>query len=909
MAARAVSSTINRACVLLLLAAGAAPAAAPAAAQVQGEAAALHAAPAQDAAARMEAMRVRVAPYVERHRTDPAWITSRLQMYWQGRHTDVYVKDSLYHHAEGSAPVPTVRFTGGRDSATAYATPALEEVRPFMGEGDLLYLRHKESGQWELVPQAKTGRIVEAINLRIASLARDAALVYQATGDEQYARFAADIFDTYVTGLAYRNKPVDLNHAHDGTIVGLQSYEVIHEDIVGPLAETRELLGDWLRNSRPGKIALHDTAFRRWADVILENGVPWNNWNLIKARFVLHIAATLGNDAAYPDGKGRGHYVRAVIDGSGPRQWGLRQLLEHGYDPATGIWNESPAYSLNVLEDYLEVLELLERVDGRDLLPAMPVLPRAAAALPQYLLPNGRMAGFGDSRYDTLRSKAVQMLLAHAERHGDVAAAGRHGRLLAALRDAGSAEGKVEEDAHAQPAVPVTDYQTPTFFAPNVSWLIQRNGYTGGKPGALAISQAGSTGNHAHANGIAMELFALGVSLAPESGRGSGYLQNDHLQYYAQFPAHNTVLVDGMSTYPSMKADHPLLLNGLYPASGSTLAGAFPWVTYSDVSFVEPATQSDQRRVMGTVRLADGTAYVVDVFRSRRRNGKDKYHDYIYHNLGQSMAFAGNDGKVLPTAPSGRLSFADGDVFGYDFWRDRQSLVSTAPLTARFDLALPGRQVRMHAWLQGVAGREFFSVQAPPSTAWVPGVLPAGIDKLPLQTLVVRQRGEAWSHPFSAVFEAVEGGGAGQVQGVAETVGPDGALALRVSTRGGGRQAILSTSGTDGSYAGGGQRLRGRYGIVAQQGDAIDYLFLGDGREIAAGGYALRSGAATSAALWQQGGRWLVTAGAPVRLTVPAAWPATLALQVNGRSLNIPGRLQGRVRTYALPALPPTPIR
>jgi hypothetical protein len=368
------------------------------------------------------------------------------------------------------------------------------------------------------------------------------------------------------------------------------------------------------------------------------------------------------------------------------------------------------------------------------------------------------------------------------------------------------------------------------------------------------------------------------------------------------------VLVDGMSTYPSMKADHPLVLNGLYPKSGSPLAGAFPWATYSDVSFVEPATQADQRRVMGTVRLDDGSGYFVDIFRSKRRNGADKYHDYIYHNLGQSMAFVRPDGTPLETAPTGKLSFADGDVFGYDFWSGRRSLTATGGLAARFDLALPDRKVRMNAWLQGDAGREFFSVQSPPSTAWVPGVLPPDIDELPLRTLVVRQRGEAWTHPFSAVFEPVEGGGGGQVLRVEEIERPGGAFGLRVSTRGGGRQTILSTDGADGRFTEGGQSLRGRYGIVATRGEELSYLFLGDGRELAGAGFAIRATATGSAALWRDGGKWRYSATGPARLTVPAAWPATLSIDVDGRRVAVAGRRAGASRTYDLPALPATAL-
>jgi hypothetical protein len=909
------------------------------------------------AARRYQAILARVQPYVERHRSDPAWIVSRLQMYWQAHSTQVYVKDGVYDHADGKAPAPTVRYTGGRDSNTIYATPKLEDIKPYMGENDLLYLQNKVApGQpWEWAPQAKTGRIVEAINMRIAELARDAAFLYWYTGDEAYAAFAYDIFDTYMTGIHYRAMPVDLNHAHDQTIVGLQSYEVIHEDIVGPLTEGYDFMFAYARGRAGAKGALYDSAFKKWADVILANGVPWNNWNLIKARFVLQIAAVLGKDDVYADRHGAAHYVQAAVDGSGLRQWGLQRLLDYGYDAKTGIWNESPGYSVNVVNDYLECLEMLERVFGIDLLPAMPVLARAANALPQYLLPNGRMVGFGDTRYDYLRTGAVEQLLAHAERHGDGAGAQSWSRLLAAIRGAqgagGDAKGTVKAaegvrglllaEATAAPLTatvatpaaavapaPIQAYQTPTFYAPNASWLVQRNGYgdvahpdAGGK--AMAISQSGSSGNHTHAAGIAMELYALGLSLAPESGRGSGYLQNDHLQYYAQFPAHNTVVVDGASTYPSMKSDHPLSLQAVYPQPGSAAEAAFPWATFSDASFIEPATDAEQRRVLGMVRLDNGGGYFVDIFRSHRRNGKDKYHDYIYHNLGQAMRFTGAGGQALSAAPSQRLAFADGDVFGYDFWRERKSLTSTQPLTARFDLSLPDREVGMNAWLQGDGKREFFSLLAPPSTAWSAGVLPKGIDQLPLQTLVVRQQGEAWTHPFSAIFEPVEGGTDGasaRVTGVEEIMPATGAghaIGLRVSVQGG-RQTIISNDGDGVTYAHQGQRLLGRYAIIAERGAALDYLFMGHGRELAGQDYVLTARQdGTSAALWRQGAQrdqWYFTASRPVELRAPAdSWPATLTFTLDGRTVRIAGRAatgQGRaLRVYALPAMPATRIR
>ena len=63
------------------------------------------------------------------------------------------------------------------------------------------------------------------------------------------------------------------------------------------------------------------------------------------------------------------------------------------------------------------------------------------------------------------------------------------------------------------------------------------------------------------------------------------------------------------------------------------------------MAFCEPETQSDQQRLTSIVTVQDTLGYYVDIFRSRRRDGRDKMHDYFYHNLGQEMTLAAADGS------------------------------------------------------------------------------------------------------------------------------------------------------------------------------------------------------------------------------------------------------------------------
>ncbi|MBK8500853.1 MAG: hypothetical protein IPL46_00850 [Saprospiraceae bacterium] len=148
-------------------------------------------------------------PIVERHVSEPEWIISRLQMYWETRYERVYVNGMDFSHGEGSAPVPTVRFSGSRDWATDYLQPSLEDIIPYMDDERGLYLQNgiKENSPWEWINPSETGHIIERINREILNLAEDAAFLYWLKGDENYAVFASDILMKYIEGMYYRSHP------------------------------------------------------------------------------------------------------------------------------------------------------------------------------------------------------------------------------------------------------------------------------------------------------------------------------------------------------------------------------------------------------------------------------------------------------------------------------------------------------------------------------------------------------------------------------------------------------------------------------------------------------------------------------------------------------------------------------
>ena len=72
---------------------------------------------------------------------------------------------------------------------------------------------------------------------------------------------------------------------------------------------------------------VYAVAFKKWADNIIDNGVPHNNWNLIQARYIMDIGFILEDNRNYTDGKGREYYLDYVLNRSSIRQWSLSKLI------------------------------------------------------------------------------------------------------------------------------------------------------------------------------------------------------------------------------------------------------------------------------------------------------------------------------------------------------------------------------------------------------------------------------------------------------------------------------------------------------------------------------------------------------------------------------------------------------
>ena len=695
----------------------------------------------------------------------PDWLYSRLQMFWNTHASDVFVNGETFAKVGGErAPEPTVKYNGTRGTASQYNRPRLEDMIPFDDDelGNVTYVS-KASGKMEKTSPAKTGCNIASMNRQIMGIARDAARIYAATGDMRYGKMAAKVFDVYMKGIAYRNVPIDLNHGHQQTLVGMTTFEVIHEDIINELTQMYPLIKPLVKDDQ----AVIEAGFKKWAENIIANGVPHNNWNLFQADFITKIALVLQDNQAYADGKGKQYYLDYIVNQNSIRQWSMNKLIDFGFDQKAKIWYESPGYSTTVLSTLCDFANMLDEKAGIDMFSQRPILIDGVKTSAEYLFPNRMIAGFGDTHPNYLNQGGINNILKYATRH-------KNKSLIADMNLFKSA---VSSDA---PVSEIEKYTSTMFYAPNVSWIAMRSGMD--KQHDLMASINASLGNHAHANGISLELYGKGYVLGPDAGIGKqGYSGLDYLEYYSQMPAHNTVVVDGVSSYPVMMSQHAFKIVASYPEVSKEQPASKKLsekklsiqkdselkdkITYATVSFIEPETQAQQQRTTAIVKTSAKGGYYIDVFRSKKKEGGDKTHDYFYHNLGQEMkVMDAASGQSLDMKPTEELAFAGGHLYAYSYIYDKKSAemqnsVKTQFVTKILDdkvvEAMDGqREITMTMWMKKDENRTIFQALSPVNLEYerMPNQ-PYKVDEQPVLTFVARQKGEAWNHPFVTVYE------------------------------------------------------------------------------------------------------------------------------------------------------------
>jgi len=665
--------------------------------------------------------------YLHYCKNDPKWLVSRLQMNWNTKHDKVFLKGGKFSHSEGEAPVPTVRFSGTRDWATNYKQPRIEDIEPYFDDPKGMYLEHKKTGKKEWVHPSKSGHIIEGINRKIMSLIEDAAFLYWLTGEEKYAEFAVPVYLQYIEGMHYREAPLDLDNSNQQRLSGLATFEVIHEKILIHLTTAYDFLFNYFKKE---KINLdHSSAvFQKWGGQIIKNGVPDNNWNLFQARFLTYIALVLDHNEDYENGKGQEYFLDHTFDITTERQLSIKESLLV-YDQESGVWPESASYSIHVITSLLNILTLLDNATNTNELSNFPIIEKAALTSFQYLFPNGYNVGFGDSNHKTLPPENFELLITNYKKYNSK----KKEMLISGLLNDMITEKSYDRQAKnlfqlffyvdqikntKEKSNNLEELTSPTFYAPNVSLFIQR---LGEKENAAMIATTGSYGNHAHANGISLELFANAYVLAPDMGKGPSYWHPEHKEFYSRFPAHNTVIVDGISDYNAMRSYHPF--------------------------------KSDQQRFTAIIKSTISQPYILDVFRSKKQKTGKQKHEYFYHNIGQSLELSNYQREPFAVKPTNELSSKLGDAIGYDYFTDKKKITTSENLQALFKIKETGKPDNlMRVWIKGSENQQIYSVLGPKSNAISKGTVPKNLIEEPIPAFVLKRENEAWKNPFAVIF-------------------------------------------------------------------------------------------------------------------------------------------------------------
>jgi hypothetical protein len=781
-------------------------------------------------------MQEEVAPYVERHQTDPQWILSRYLMNRVPgkRYTKVYSDNSGQGLVkwEGDAPVPTVRVNTYlrspiTEKGTSYRKPSIEELIP-NDTARLMNLFNPETNQKEWTdPQA----YITSINGDINNLALDAAIIFWLKGEEKYARFAADILDQWAKG-AYHQEPIigpcrtgflDMQTLGDRTFLPL----ILAYDFLKPYMQQQKYDLHW-----------YETVFEKFASTLAFRGFWNNNWYAAESSTLTFAALSLENKQK------RDYYLQFVLEkdtiNGACGQLALPSTVEKWLTP-DGHWKEPGGYH-NFPVGNLLISSLALEKNGYDVFRRFPALFRASFAMLKYSFPNLTVGAFGDTGRASQSAESLEIGLLGALRHNQPELP----EMLASMKKLIDGDIYKRERSGFMgllcflPEIPEakTTYQWPrTGTLEFARFFLQRNG-TDPKTG-LMVGVQGATYNHNHCNGMAMELYGLGEVLGIDAGTGANYEHPLHRNYYSQWAAHNTVVAAGMSSAvpfsgsAGTKQVGQIDLATMEPMPDETAVS--PDYSFTDTRYLDKSTNTNQSRTLGIVRTSETTGYYIDIYRSDNAIS----NDYVYHNIGDEIVFLNEKREPLKTVEA-KYPVTEKDYPGFRFYTDVKKLEKYREnLIAKFSIKDENsNDLFMQALIAGNENRDYY--QAKSLKTKTAGKVYNGT---PLPLFTIRTEAEAKSQPFVVVFEPYQGEKGNSVESISVEKRNDGDVftALTVFGKNGSRQQIFQCVYPNKKFTCGAGSFSGYYGVAGFEGAKLTSLYLGKGTEIVVDGYSLKS--------------------------------------------------------------------
>ncbi|HEX7754194.1 MAG TPA: hypothetical protein VF421_02525 [Niabella sp.] len=782
-------------------------------------------------------MRLNIASYVERHKKDPQWILSRYLMNRAPgkKYTRFYADPegtALTGYA-GNAAFPTVRVSSNKrppitKEGYPYKLPAIEQLKPY-DTAMLMLLEHAgpEPGKEWVDPQS----FVEVLNGKINQLALEASVIFWLTGEQSYAAFAADILDQWAHG-ASQQFPVE-----GACRTGFLSVQSLGDGQDEAMPLVYDFLYDYLRQ-HSYETSWYENVFEKIAHTMTFNGFWNNNWFAAQSPAMVFAALSL-EDRSRSDFYLNFFLEKDTINGS-CGHLALPSVVKKWLTP-DGHWKEPGGYH-NYPVSNLLVAGLAMEKNGYAVFSKFAELLRASAVLLKYSFPDLSAPSFGDTGPASQSPECLEIGLLMATKYKDTILPQLQSAMHALEEIKGyrrEASGYMGLLCYLPETGPcITAYSWPRSGTLDFAkCYLQRNGT--GKDHGLMYTVQGATYNHNHANGMSAELYGAGMVMGVDPGKGVTYEAPLHVNYYAQWAAHNTVVAGSRSS--SVPYFHGgggaknigyITLSAMEPFADSNAVS--PFCSFTDTRYTDIATGAQQHRTLAIIRLSDSSGYYLDIYRSDHPQD----NEYIYHNVADTVTLLNRNRKTpelkKAAIPLCRLPF---DPPGLRYIQNTLSSGTAENTTALFRLGRNGQDKYMQVLFAGQEGRTFYAGQGPPSNTAQPVYRSS-----PTPTIVCRQQGEAWTRPFVAVYEPFEGSNGYSVDRVeTESMpGDKNFTALSIYNRNGRRQLVLQSTDYNTPRQAGVWKFEGAFGVIGVVNSQPQYLYLGYGRSIAYGNYSIK---------------------------------------------------------------------
>lgn len=811
-------------------------------------------------------IRERVEKYADRHVTDSRWIISRLAMYWKDgeRYTQCYLKKQNWDRGEGNAPVPTVRMPGMRTWNKYYNVP-LEDRQPYNESGDMLGLNKQNPSEPPvLVPYKESGHMVRGNNVEILTLAEQAAFIYWVTEEEKFARFAADIFNTWLVGTYYMNPILDPEKStggpggwEPGGICGYYDYEQIHDDLALHAAVAYDFLYDYLKVNPHAHLKeigkdtkeVAGEVFKRFIDIGFMRGGKSGNWNVNGWNMLLRPILVLDGNDAYADGKGKEFYLHYLTKESTKYHDAIPDMVKT-YDPVTGLWPESPGYSFGTIQMLLDWAILLKR-SGVDIIADNPILQKAAMAVFPWMDEAANMVVFGDSRGGSASFLTFENLLTDytltANQKGveSTAVALNKGLQLGKYSRSNADWTGICTYTSTIPTITVENNER-TSYSPHHRFITMKNWNAPFK--MMAVLYGGTNGYHLTPNGLALQFYGYGYALAPDAAAYESYWSKDHAYHQSPTGA-NTILPGYSEGKIVIEAMEPMVESGKF-VNDKALT---PFLNFADVSAAE------KRRTVALVRTSDSSGYYIDIFRSDLND-----NDYLFHNVGTTLEVTDVQGRILP--------FSSQDKFertchaGYEWFTNIRKTEYDRNFIASW--VMP-ENITARLWMTGGEGRRIYQVDAP-ATTLNKGLTPGNVSMPPsvTPTLIVRQEANnAKEHPFVSVYEAYKGDNPRIRQITAIPVGGN-CVGVKVVAENKREDYVFSATDSQVYSPVSRASFSGTFGLISESGGKLQSMYLGKGRLLQRGNYSLEAEQNVYVTIYRVDGNWFYSATGPVKIKI-----------------------------------------